>query len=207
MSDTAPPPDSDLPSSWDEEDHDALRADAKSRRWWWIGGAALLIVVALVAVLVVANRASDPEERAWPDAVGGRPEGLGGENETAAQVTPSADPGVYIWQSFDGWHLWVVSGDGLDGLTGTITSNEDIVSARSSDEDAGTATLDGKEITFDLDAGAPLAGVDFDPGFSRELTFRLETADGEVSADQVFTGSGKTPADAVPVVIDKPVVD
>lgn len=205
MSDTPPPPDSDLPSSWDEDDHDAIRADAKSRRWWWIGGA-VVVILAILGALAFINRSNDPADRAWPDAVGGRPPGLGGENETAAQVTPEAEPGVYVWQSFDGWHLWVVGGDGIDGLTGTITSNDDIVSARSSDADAGTVSLDGKEITFDLDAGVPLAGVDFDPGFSEKLTITLETAGGEVAADQVFTGSGRTPAEAVPLVIDKPVV-
>lgn len=206
MSDTTPPPDSGLPSSWDEEDADAIRTDAKSRRWWWIGGAVVVVLVAIAAATFVVM-GGDSVDRAWPDATGGRPAGLGGENEKAADVTPTVDPGVYIWQSFDGWHLWVVGGDGIDGLTGTIKSNDDIVSASSSAPDAGKVTVDGKEVTFDLDAGAPLAGVDFDPGFAKKLTFSLESADGPVAADQVFTGSASTPATAVPVVIDKAVVD
>lgn len=206
MSTTQPPSDADLPASWDEEDADAIRTDGK-RRTWWIVGAVVVVLIAVGGAFAI-YQATRPVNREWPDAVGGRPAGLGGENETAADVTPTAEPGVYIWNSFDGWHLWVVNGDGLDGVSGTIKSNQDINKATSSAPDAGTATLDGSTITFDVAAGSALGGVDFDPGFAHELTFDLETADGgKVPADQVFTGSGPTPVDAVPVVIDKPVVD
>jgi len=205
MSDTQPPSDTGLPSSWNEEDADAIRSDAKSKKWWIIGGV-VVVLIAVVASIAILN-SGDSRERAWPKSVDGRPEGLGGEKETAADVTPSADPGVYIWNSFDGWHVWVVNGDGLDGLTGTIASNDDIVGAESSNPDAGTVSADGKTVTFDLAAGDALAGVDFDPGFAKKLTFTLETADGEVKATQVFTGSQSKAVDAVPVVIDKAVVD
>ena len=205
MSDTSSPSDAGLPSSWNEEDADAIRSDSKSRRWWIIG--AIVVVLLLIAGGVALSGALEPEERAWPESVDGRPAGLGGEKETAADVTPTADPGVYIWNSFDGWHLWVVNGDGLDGLKGTITSNEEFVNATSSAPDAGTASADGSKITFDLKAGSTVAGVDFDPGFADKLTFTLETADGKVAASQVFTGSDAEAVDAVPVVIDKAVVD
>lgn len=205
MSDHQPPSASDLPSSWQDEDEDAIRTEGKSRKVWVFGGIAVVLLV-IVGVIAVINLGG-PEERAWPAALDGRPEGLGGEKETAAEVTPSAEPGVYIWNSFDGWHLWIVNGEGLDGLTGSITSNDDIVSASSSNPDAGTASVDDKKITFDLDGGDALAGVDFDPGFAKKLTFDLETADGEVSADLVFTGAKSAPVSSIPLVVDKEVVD
>jgi len=205
MSDTSSPSDAGLPSSWNEEDADAIRSDSKSRRWWIIGGVVVLLLA--IAGGIALSGALEPEERAWPESIDGRPAGLGGEKEKAADVTPTADPGVYIWNSFDGWHLWVVNGDGIDGLTGTITSSEDVVTASSSAPDAGTVKADGGKITFDLAAGSTLAGVDFDPGFAKKLTFTFETADGEVKATQVFTGSDSEPVDAVPVTIDKAVVD
>jgi hypothetical protein len=205
MSTNSTPSDAGLPSSWNEEDEDAIRSDAKSKKWWIIGALVVLLLVVIAGLVIV--KASDPKDRAWPESVGGRPQGLGGEKETAADVTPTAAPGVYIWNSFDGWHLWLVNGDGIDGLKGTIKSNTDFVGATSSAPDAGTATLDGKTITFDLKGASPLAGVDFDPGFGKKLTFTLETAGGEVQAAQVFTGSQSTPVEAVPVIIDKPVVD
>ncbi|WP_421118448.1 hypothetical protein ACE2AJ_13785 [Aquihabitans daechungensis] len=205
MTTTPPPPDADLPASWQEEDDDAARSEHKSRRWWIIGGVAL-VILAVIAAFAVVNMRNDAK-RAWPEELGGRPAGLGGEDETAAEVTPTAEPGVYLWSGFDGWHLWVVNGEGLDGFSGTITSNTDFNGARSSAPDAGTVSVDGKEITFDLDGGEALAGVDFDPGFAKELTFDLQTADGEVPAELVFTGSGSAPVDEVPLVIDKPVKD
>ena len=207
MSDTPPPPPSDLPSSWKAEESDAARADRSGSRRWLLAGAVGLVLVAGIVAALVATGGIGPKERAWPAEVGGRPAGLGGEKETAAEVTPDVPAGVYLWQSFDGWHLWAVNGDGLDGLTGTITSSDDIVDAVSSAPNDGTVSVAGKTIAFDLGGSAAVAGVDFDPGFSRQLTFVLETADGKVRASQVFTGQDREPVDAVPVVIDKPVVD
>jgi hypothetical protein len=204
MSDT-PGSASDLPSSWKEEEDDALRADRSSRRWWVLGGIVLVVLVA-AGIVAYVNRSDGPVDRAWPESYGGRPDGLGGDGDTAADVTVAADPGVYIWNGFDGWHIWVVDGDGLDGLKGTITSSDDIVSASSSAPDAGDATVDGKQVTFDLDGSTAVAGVDFDPGFSKELTFTIETDGGPVKADQVFTGSKPTSATSVPVVVEKAVV-
>jgi hypothetical protein len=205
MSDTQPPATPDFPASWNDEEADAARSGRRGIVWWVLGGVVAVVLV-ILGVNLIFNRGAN-EERAWPEAVDGRPAGLGGEDETAAEVTPEAGPGVYLWNSFDGWHLWVVNGDGIEGLTGTITSSGDLVGAESSAPDAGTVSVDGKVATFDLDAEAAVAGVDFDPGFADKLTFDLETADGEVVAAQVLTGSDSTPVDAVPVVLDKAVVD
>jgi hypothetical protein len=205
MSDTTPPPASDLPSSWQAEDDDAIRADRSSRKWWIIGG--IVLVVLLVPIGLALSKLGDDEPREWPSTYEGRPEGLGGEKESADEVTPTAEPGVYIWNGFDGWHVWVVNGDGLDGLSGTITSNDDIVSAESSVADGGKVTLEGEEVTFDLEGGGAVTGIDFDPGFSKELKIDLLSASGDVSASQVFTGSKSAPASSVPVVIEKELVD
>jgi len=206
MSTTPPPPASDLPASWQEEDDDAIRTERKSRRWWIIGGV-VAVLLAVVAGIAIINARGDVE-RAWPTEVGGRPEGLGGEDETASEVTPTAAPGVYLWNSFDGWHLWVVNGEGIDGLTGTISSDEDLTSAESSAPDAGTVSADGKEVTLDLKGGEALAGVDFEPGFyAKELTFDLQTSGGDLPAKVFFLGSGRTPATSVPLVLDKDPVD
>ncbi len=206
MTDTPAPPASDLPSSWDAEDGDALRTDKKSRRWWIIGAAAVVVLVVIGAFAVVAI--DKKTERAWPAEISGRPAGLGAEKETAAKVTPSVAPGVYLWNGFDGWHLWVVNGDGLDGLSGTITSTEGPERATSSAPAAGNVTVDGKEITFDLDGSGKVAGVDFEPGFyAKKLTIELKTASGKVPANVVFLGSGRTSARSVPLVVDKKLVN
>ncbi|MCU1372582.1 MAG: hypothetical protein JWO77_3776 [Ilumatobacteraceae bacterium] len=205
MSDTPPPTPPDLPASWQEDDDDAIRADKRGRLWWVLGG--IVLVVLLAAGVFAFVQALQPEDRAWPEAYGGRPQGLGGEKDTAIDVTPKAPPGVYIWQSFDGWHLWLVNGDGFAGLTGTISSSDDVVEATSSSPGDGVVTAEGRTVSFDLSDGAPVAGVDFDPGFANKLTFNLESGGGEVEATQVFTGSDSAPVDAVPVVVDKAPVD
>ena len=202
---TNEPTDTPLPGSWNADESDALATERKSRKAWWIGGAVVVVIV-LVAVFAVLTNGGLKPERAWPEATGGRPTGLGEEKQTAGEVTPSADQGVYIWNSFDGWHLWAVNGEDLSGLTGTIKSSDDIVRATSSAPAAGTVSVDGKTITFDLSADAAVAGVDFEPGFSRKLTFDLQTKDGPVPVTLIRTGSGGASVDANPVVIDKPVV-
>jgi hypothetical protein len=203
MSTTEPPSSAPLPSSWNDEQAEVTRGARKSRLWWIVGA---VVIVALVvgAYFVVSSR---DQERAWPATTSGRPEGLGGEKQTTAEVKVTAPPGVYIWQSFDGWHLWVVNGDGLQGLSGTITSSDDLVSAEASGPQDGTVGINGKTLNFDLGGDNEVLGVDFDPGFSHKLTFTLETDAGKVKASQVFTGADSTPVDAVPVVIDKPVVN
>lgn len=205
MSDTPTPPPADLPASWQEEDDDAVRKDRSGRLWWVIGG--IVVVILLAGGVFAFVQALQPEDRAWPQAYNGRPEGLGGEKDTAIDVQPDVPPGIYIWESFDGWHLWVVNGDAVAGLSGTITSSDDFVSAVSSSPGDGAVSVDGKTIDFDLSDGAPVAGVDFDPGFSQKLTFKLDTAGGEATTEQVFTGSKSAPVAAVPVVVNKDVVD
>lgn len=204
MSDTPPPSPAPLPSSWNDEGQEVERSDRKSRIWWIIGALAIIVVVVVGAFVVVRSR---DQERAWPAATSGRPAGLGGEKQTTAEVDATAPPGVYIWQSFDGWHLWIVNGEGLEGLSGTIKSSAKLVNASASAPEDGTVGITGKTVEFDLDGGNAVAGVDFDPGFSDKLTFTLESGGVEVKASQVFTGSESAAVDAVPVVIDKPVVE
>lgn len=194
-----------IPESWKDDETEVLRVEQKSKKIWWVIGVVVVALIGGVAYAVISNGGVSPQ-RAWPEATGGRPAGLGQEKDTAADVTPTAAPGAYIWQSFDGWHLWLVNGDGVRGAKGTITSSDTFNRATSSAPDAGTVSVDGKTITFDLSADAPVAGVDFDAGFSRKLTFTLDTPDGKVPVKLIRLGSGAKAVDANPVVIDKPVV-
>ena len=199
MSDPRP----DLPSSWSEEEQPARRSIPV---WAWIVvGALAVVAVAFTAITLLVD---DTEERAWPAEVGGRPDGLGTEGQTADEVTPTASPGVYIWNSFDGWHLWVVGGAGLGGVQGTVSSDDGIADAVLSAPGVGSVAVDDERATFELPGDAELAGVDFDPNFfTKELTIELQDPSGQdVPVDLVQLGPD-TPAEAVPVVIDKPVVD
>ena len=198
------PPGGSLPSSWDAED--AEFAARPKRRWPVVVAVLLVLVVAAAAITFVLNR-GDEEKRAWPDAVGGRPAGLGEEGDTAAEVgDPTAAPGVYLWNSFDGWHLWVVNGGEVQGAKGTIESTVDIAKAEPSAKGSGSVEVDGKTATFELDGSSKVSGIDFEPGFfSKRITVTLEGPDGPIPATLVTLGRQGHP-DAVPVVIDKPLV-
>ena len=193
----------DLPSSWTEDEQPSRR----SIPWWaWVVlGALAVVAVAFVAVTVLVE---DEEERAWPAEVGGRPDGLGEEGQTAAEVAATAGPGVYIWNSFDGWHLWVVDGAGVGGVSGSIASDDGLDDAVLSAPGLGSVAVDDEAATFELPGDAALAGVDFAPNFfTKQLTIELVDPAGEpVPVDVVQLGPD-TEAEAVPVVIDKPVVD
>lgn len=194
----------DLPASWADENAEA--AGGGRRRWPWLVGAAVAVVVVALALVALLSGGGE-EKRAWPDAVGGRPAGLGQRDQTAADVTPTADPGVYVWNDFDGWHLWVVNGDGVPSVSGTITSTDDISKAQLSQPGAGSVSVDGKTATFSLPDQPGLVGIDFEPGFfAKQLTITLQGPDGPVDASLVTTGSA-TPVTKLPLVIDKPVVD
>ena len=194
----------DLPSSWDAED--AQVSGAKRTRWPLVVGTVVLVLVAAAAINLIVNRGGE-EERAWPKAVGGRPAGLGQEKDTADEVTaPTAKPGVYLWNSFDGWHLWVVNGGEVKGAKGTIESSVDMGKAVASSPESGTVEVNGKTATFDLSEATKVSGVDFEPGFySKQITVTLEGPDGPIPAELVTLGTQGHP-DAVPVVIDKAIV-
>lgn len=195
-----------MPASWADEEEAASRGGGRNRRAALLAGVVAAVVV-VAAIVVVWSKAGDgPEERAWPDSVAGRPQGLGENGQTAAEVTPNTTPGVYLWSGFDGWHLWVVGGDGVQGVRGTITSTVEIGQAMLSAPGQGSVSVDGRTITFDLTSDAEVAGVDFEPGFySKRLTVKLSDADGPLSPSTVTLGPSTT-ATRMPVVIDKAVV-
>lgn len=205
MSDAEHPTSEPLPASWSADEQEAVRRESKGRKMFVII-AVVMAVVACGAIFVWSRSGGGPEERAWPASISGRPAGLGENGQTAAEVTPDAKPGVYLWSGFDGWHLWVVPGEGVRDVKGTITSTVDIAKASLSAPGNGSVTTSGHTVTFDLATDAAVTGVDFEPGFyAKELEVTLEGADGRLSPSVVTLGQD-TPAKAVPVVIEKAVV-
>jgi hypothetical protein len=203
---TPPADDANLPSSWSAENAEA--AGRKGGRTWLFLALGVVVALAAVLIVIVVKRGPvEPVERAWPKSVGGRPAGLGADNETADEAEVTAKPGVYLWSSFDGWHLWVVTGDGVGAVKGTIASDEGIDRARLSADGQGTVAIEGEAATFSLPADAPVSGIDFEPKFfTKKLTVTLTDAAGKRIDPSVVTLGSATPATKVPIVIDKPVV-
>lgn len=166
-----------------------------------------LIVVVVVAIaaggLFVFLRNRD-EATAWPKSTQFRPrDGLGGAGTPAKDVDVDAHPGVYAFQDFQGWHLWIVNGEGVGPVTGEITSDKDFAGAETAIDDAGTVKASGSTITVDLPAEPELVGVDFNVGFfAQEVTFDLRGPDGPLDPDLVTVGRAHT-ADQMPFEIEK----
>ena len=146
---------------------------------------------------------AEPAAKGWPAEVRGRPAGLGTTKVPAGEVTPTAEPGAYIWSDFDGWHLWVVNGAGVPAITGTLTSNDNLGKAVLAIEDAGEITLNGKSATFTLPTDRPLVGIDFNPGFyANKLVFTLNGPDGAPLDGALIKTGSKSAAAPFPIVIE-----
>jgi hypothetical protein len=141
----------------------------------------------------------------WPKEVEGRPAALGKRGQTAPTVKSTANPGVYVWSDFDGWHMWVQGGLGMpERVTGTLTSNDPIARADLAVPDTGTVNVQGKTVTFDLDTTRGLTGMDFNTGFyGKRLVFLLNGPDGQPIDQQLIKTGSRSVAAVYPLVIEK----
>lgn len=193
MADDANP----LPDSWDVEDAAVARTGP---RWGLIIGGVVLVAVLIGGGILGFQVAMEKTKKAWPASVDGPPDGLGG---APAEASADTAPGVYLWNDFGGWHLRVVNGEGVSGLKGTITSTDEIASAKVATAGEGTAVIEAKTIAFDLPVEPRVSGVDFNPGFYGEkLTVTLEGPDGPIDPALVTVGRSRK-VTAVPVVLEK----
>ena len=187
----------EFPQSWNVEDAQVAR---KGPRWGLIIGGLVLVAVLIAGGIVGFQVAMEKTKKAWPASASGPPAGLG---DTPADAAADVAPGVYLWNDFGGWHLWVVNGEGTSGVKGTITSGDEIASAEVATAGEGSAVIEAETIEFDLPAEPRVVGVDFNPGFYAEkLTVTLEGADGPVDPASVTVGRERE-VTALPVVLDK----
>jgi len=200
----------------------------RSVNWLQIGLVAL--VVAAIVVVVVGRRADDDQADggsadttavagdstttptasttpavSWEPSADGRPAVLGDMGTPPDRTAADVAPGAYLWSDFQGWHLWVVTGTGVDGVVATLTSDDGFATATAVGT-TGTATTAGRSLTFTPTAGTRVAGVDFQPGFyAKVLTVDLTGADGQrLTPTVVHVGGSATSPPAVPVILTKP---
>lgn len=184
-----------------EPDHDTSR-----RMPAWVPPVAIVTAVVVLALggLVLYMRSRTDEVTRWPRSSQFRPAGgLGGAGTPAEDVEADIEPGVYVFQDFQGWHLWVVNGEEIGPVRGVLSSDEDFVRADAAIDGAGTVELSGAEVTFDLPDDPSLVGVDFATGFfAQEVTFDLEGPDGPLDAEIVTVGRSAS-VDEMPFDIRK----
>lgn len=140
----------------------------------------------------------------WPPTALGRPAALGPSGTAPEAVPADAPPGVYVWSDFDGWHLWMVNGEGVTGVQGAVVSDDEIVKADLAAAGVGERTITNNVIQFDLPADVRVSGLDINPGFyAKQLRFRFEGPDGEYPAATIKTGGLATPVTALPLILEK----
>ncbi|MBX3286440.1 MAG: hypothetical protein KF703_13925 [Actinobacteria bacterium] len=151
----------------------------------------------------VTGGPTEPAPLVWPTSVGGRPAAFGELDGAPGDAPGGAAPGVYIWSDYDGWHLWVVHGEGVGDVNGTVTGDDVVASAEVVPDGAGLVTMADQVIAFDIKDGETIAGFDFNPGFyAKRLEFVVNGADGPLPAELVHVGKDAVPA-PTPIVIEK----
>jgi hypothetical protein len=189
--------DPNLPDSWNVEDAEVAR---KGPRLGLSVGGVVLVAVLVAAGVVGFQVAMEKTKKAWPASAGGPPAGFGG---APAEVAADAPPGIYLWNDFGGWHLWIVNGEGVSGVRGTIGSDDEVATAEVATAGEGSAVVEGETIAFDLPAEPRVVGVDFNPGFyAEELTLTLE-ADGAPVDPKLVTVGRDREVSVLPFVLDK----
>lgn len=205
------PEDPKWPSDDSFGDEGSTSSPTRTSTWWRrpdarrrsgqvvrIAAVCLVVLVALFALGVTtydrlggSDDSGDSSSSGWPPSVNGRPAGLGPMGQSAADVEPTVDPGVYLWSDFDGWHLWVVAGEGVPAeVNGSLASNDALASLDLAVPDSGSATLDGEVGQFSVPTASSVAGVDFSTGFyAEELDVTLEGPDGPLDATLIHVGS------------------
>jgi hypothetical protein len=182
----------DLPESWGTDE-----SGSSSNRWLkWVGGAVVLALL-VVGGVIAAQKISKKTEKAWPAVLGGPPGGFVSTGAKANDPAPGAVPGGYLWNDFQGWHLWIVHGGGVAKVQGTLTSDKDFAKAELAVGGVGSLRSEGNKVTFSLPASGKVAAIDFGPGFyAKKIGLQLD-------ADiPVFEGGTKKRV-KLPVVIEK----
>lgn len=141
----------------------------------------------------------------WPAEVAFRPAALGRLRQGPEDVKDPPEPGVYLFSDFDGWHLWLVRGPGVESVHGTVTSNDEMATAVAEPKRSdGSVDVDDKQFRFDLPGDVAVSAVVFNPGFyARTLVFDLQGPNGPLRPDQVHLGWGRAAATSMPVVVEK----
>ncbi|MCB0995485.1 MAG: hypothetical protein KDB21_10365 [Acidimicrobiales bacterium] len=99
----------------------------------------------------------------WPAIVKGRPGPLGLDGAAPPAELPELDPGYYLFNDFNGWHLWAVGDVGDSSAEVVLDADFPRV-----DQVGGEPDLEVDRNSFRLARGGadePVVGVDFSSGF------------------------------------------
>jgi hypothetical protein len=117
-----------------------------------------------------------------------------GNASTDPQPGKTAKPGVYFWEAYDGWHVRIVKGDGVDKVDGLVTGVQNKQGAKIvkvTGADPGVAKVEGGNVSWQVPAGGNgIVGIDFtlDPS-TKEAALTLNGENGSLDVKKVYIGS------------------
>jgi hypothetical protein len=204
--------DLDDPSDFDDVDEDGWVPPARSVSHGRIVAGLICAAIGILAAVLAVRAASDDDTDAsattttavqlagttpdgaatsvpspgWPEAVRGRPQQFGPEGPPPGSAG-DLEPGWYLWSDFHDWHLWLVGGEGVDA-SAVVTTNA-ALTLKSTYGDAEVAPAEGSATVRRGASTAPIAGIDFNPGFYGDQITVTVTGD-----LPLHTGQGATEA-------------
>ena len=184
----------------------------QTRHLWQAG--IVVVVLAVTSIVFAFNRPQGPPsvdppvQRAmeWPLALDGRPALFKNKLVAARDLTDPPGPGLYLWQDFDGWHLWIVRGAGIEGPTGVITADADFRRADLNGRPGagGAVQLDGHAIHFDFTGSTDaVVGIDFGPGIAASTLVLDVAQDGEPLDSRALKLGNRSVAGKLPLELSR----
>lgn len=114
-------------------------------------------------------------EPGWPAWVLGQPRRLFEAEAPPAEIGETP-PGFYLWLDFEGWHLWLVGGEGSDASV--EIQSDDAFSKADPVGEPPAIEQEGNRLRMSRgDASATSVGLDFNPGFFAKTLIVTTTGD------------------------------
>ena len=133
----------------------------------------------------------------WTNGLAGSPKvfrAADGSASSDPQPGKDAKPGVYFWESYDGWHVRVVKGDGVDKVDGIVTGllkNQGAKIVKVTGADASVAKAEGGNVSFQVPpGGSNVVGIDFTlDAFTTNSTLTLNGDNGSLDVSKIYLGA------------------
>jgi hypothetical protein len=149
--------------------------------------------------------------KVWTNNLGGAPpifRDPAGKPTDIPKAGADAKPGVYFWETYDGWHVRVVKGDGIGEVRGFVTG-KNVPKPTTIDSvtgaDRSIASVQDGNVAFDIPAeGTAVVGVNFTlGGYTNQSVLTLNGPNGPIDTSKIYLGSGSAKAMANPQSFEK----
>jgi hypothetical protein len=133
-----------------------------------------------------------------------------GDGAPTIEMVPGekAKPGVYYFESYDGWHVRIVRGDGVNDVHGLITGQAGKKGGASlinvTGADPSVAKVNGSDFEFNVPAGDGNVSIDFNLNPNTRLSqVTFNSANGPIDVTKIYLGGTEKSPLENPITITK----